>query len=98
MKRVVTRQQFYLVQGETKRQGRNPRPYCGLCAMVAARFLDVTRTGQVNDVLGLRLNLDHARGDAGYQGRHLVLNGLDELDRLFTCKLCFQKWPLKAWL
>ena len=42
--------------------------------MVAARFLDVTRTGQVNDVLGLRLNLDHARGDAGYQGRHLVLD------------------------
>ena len=75
MKSVVTRQQFYLVLGEAKRQGRNPsRPYCGLCDRVAARFLDVTRTGQVNDVLGLRLNLDHARGDAGYQGRHLVLD------------------------
>ena len=74
MKSVVTRQQFYLVLAEAKRQGRNPsRPYCGLCAM-AARLLDVTRTGQVNDVLGLRLNLDHARGDAGYQGRHLVLD------------------------
>ena len=73
MTSVVTRQ-FYLVLGEAKRQGRNPRPYCGLCAMVAARFLDVTRTGQVNDVLGLRLNLDHARCDAGYQGRHLVLD------------------------
>ena len=73
MTSVVTRQ-FYLVLGEAKRQGRNPsRPYCGLCDR-AARFLDVTRTGQVNDVLGLRLNLDHARGDAGYQGRHLVLD------------------------